>query len=301
MPGATAGIPRMTTTTREITWSWQGHDIAVGLDEVGNGPPVLLLPALSSISTRAEMHPLMARLAPTFRTLALDWPGFGTSARPPLHWTPDALSAFLRQTLQARLGERPHAIVAAGHAAAYVLHHAAVAPHCTDRLVLLAPTWRGPLPTMAGGQRPFFARIRRLIELPVIGPPLYRLNVSTFVVRHMVAGHVYSDPQWLAGERLLAKRRVTQGKGARFGSVGFVTGGLDRMKSRDEFLRLAARAGVPIQVILGEETPKRSLAEMEALGQLPGVQTVRLKRGKLSVYEEFPDEVAAAMLPFLSG
>jgi pimeloyl-ACP methyl ester carboxylesterase len=292
----------MTTAARELTWSWQGRDIAIGRDEAGNGPLVLLLPALSSISTRAEMHPLMARLSPKFRVMALDWPGFGTGARPPLPWTPDALSAFLRQTLQALLGERPHAIVAAGHAAAYMLHHAAVAPHCTDRLVLLAPTWRGPLPTMMSGQRPFFARIRRLIEMPVIGPPLYRLNVSGFVIRRMVAGHVYSDPSWLAGERFRDKRRVTRGKGARFGSVGFVTGGLDRMQSREEFLRVAASAaGIPIQLILGEETPTRSRTEMEALAQLPGVQAVRLKRGKLSVYEEFPEEVAAAMLPFLSG
>jgi pimeloyl-ACP methyl ester carboxylesterase len=291
----------MTIASRELTWSWQGHDIPLGLDEAGTGPLVLLLPALSSISTRAEMHPLMARLAPKFRVLALDWPGFGTAARPALSWTPDALSAFLRQMLQARLGERPHAIVAAGHAAAYVLHHAAVAPYCTERLVLLAPTWRGPLPTMMGGQRPFFARIRRLIELPLIGASVYRLNVSGFVVRRMVAGHVYSDPAWLAGERLRDKRAVTQGKGARFGSVGFVTGGLDRMATREEFLRLAGAARIPILLVLGEETPKRSLAEMEALAQLPGVQTVRLKRGKLSVYEEFPDEVAAAVLPFLSA
>jgi hypothetical protein len=32
----------------------------------GRGPLVFLLPALSSISTRAEMHPLMQRLAAQF-------------------------------------------------------------------------------------------------------------------------------------------------------------------------------------------------------------------------------------------
>jgi hypothetical protein len=40
---------------------------------------------------------------------------------------------------------------------------------------------------------------------------------------------------------------------------------------------------------------------MEALASVPGVETVRLPRGKLSVYEEFPDEVAAALRPFLAG
>jgi pimeloyl-ACP methyl ester carboxylesterase len=288
------------SVTREFRWSWQGQEIPLGLDEAGNGPLVVLLPALSSISTRSEMHPLMARLSPRFRAVALDWPGFGAGARPPLRWTPDALSAFLRHALPA-LGECPRAVVAAGHAATYILYHAARQKGFIDRLVLLAPTWRGPLPTMAGGERGFFAGIRRLIETPLLGPLLYRLNVSSFVVRRMVAGHVYSDPAWLAGERLIDKRKVTKSKGARFASVAFVTGGLDRIASRAEFLALAGSAGVPILLIRGNQTPARSLAEMEALAQLPGVQTARLERGKLSVHEEFPDEVFAAMQPFLAG
>ena len=47
----------------DLRWSWQGHDVTIGLDEAGRGPTVLLLPALSSISTRGEMRPLMERLA----------------------------------------------------------------------------------------------------------------------------------------------------------------------------------------------------------------------------------------------
>jgi pimeloyl-ACP methyl ester carboxylesterase len=285
--------------TRQLRWSWQDRDIVLGLDEAGSGPLLLLLPALSSISTRVEMHPLMERLAPLFRVVALDWPGFGAGPRPDLRWTPDALSAFLRRALAA-LGGRPHGIIAAGHAATYVLHHAAQHAGCTDRIALIAPTWRGPLPTMAGGDRPLFAKIRRLVEAPGLGHLLYRLNVSSFVVRRMVSGHVYSDPAWLHGERLMDKRKVMDAKGARFASVAFVTGGLDRVASRAEFLGLAGRAGVPILLIHGSETPSRSLAEMEALDQLPGVETARLARGKLAVHEEFPDEVVAALRPFLA-
>jgi pimeloyl-ACP methyl ester carboxylesterase len=285
--------------TRELRWSWQDRDIVLGMDEAGSGPLLLLLPALSSISTRAEMHPLMERLAAQFRVVALDWPGFGTAPRPGLRWTPDALSAFLSDAL-AKLGARPHGVVAAGHGAAYVLHHAAQHPGFTDRIVLVAPTWRGPLPTMTGGDRPLFAKIRRIVELPGLGPLLYRLNVSSFVVRRMVSGHVYSDPDWLCGERLMDKRKVMDAKGARFASVAFVTGALDRVASRAEFLGLAGRAGVPILLIHGGETPSRSLGEMAALALVPGVETARLARGKLSVHEEFPDDVVAALRPFLA-
>jgi pimeloyl-ACP methyl ester carboxylesterase len=285
--------------TRELRWSWQDRDIVLGLDEAGSGPLLLLLPALSSISTRAEMHPLMERLAAQFRVVALDWPGFGTAPRPRLRWSPDALSAFLRHAL-AGLGARPYGVIAAGHGATYVLHHAARHPGFTDRIVLVAPTWRGPLPTMTGGDRPLFAKIRRIIELPGLGHLLYRLNVSSFVVRRMVSGHVYSDPAWLRGERLMDKRNVMDAKGARFASVAFVTGALDRVASRTEFLGLADRAGVPILLVYGGDTPRRSLAEMEALTRLPGVETARLAGGKLSVHEEFPDDVVVALRPFLA-
>jgi pimeloyl-ACP methyl ester carboxylesterase len=241
----------------------------------------------------------MDRLTGRFRVVTVDWPGFGTAPRPALAWEPDALSAFLDHLFRS-LPQPPHGVVAAGHAAAYVLHHARQRPGIFDRLVLLAPTWRGPLPTMMGGDRRFFATIRRAVALPVVGPLLYRLNVNRFVVRMMVSGHVYSDAGWLKGARLAEKQKVIDAPGARYASVAFVTGGLDRLHARAAFVELAAETGMPILVVMGGETPRRSRAEMEALGILANVEIVRLPKGKLSIYEEFPDQVAEPLIRFLS-
>ncbi|HMK69963.1 MAG TPA: alpha/beta hydrolase [Xanthobacteraceae bacterium] len=287
-------------TTRDFCWSWQEREIGLGLDEAGQGALVVLLPALSSISSRGEMRPLMERLARDFRVVAVDWPGFGTEPRPPVHWTPDALSAFLQHLFQSIIAEPKPRVVAAGHAATYVLHYAVRHPGALDRIALIAPTWRGPLPTMIGGDRPFFASIRRAVEAPVIGPLLYRINVNDFVVRKMVAGHVYSDPATLSPRLMAEKRKVVAAPRARFASAAFVTGGLDRVASRDEFLALAAGIASPLLLVYGAETPPRSRAEMEALAALPGVHTERLRRGKLSVHEEFPADVYAAVKPFLA-
>jgi len=53
-------------------------------------------------------------------------------------------------------------------------------------------------------------------------------------------------------------------------------------------------------VLYGAETPPKSRAEMEALAGVPGIRTVRLPQGKLSVHEEFPEATADATGPFLS-
>ncbi len=286
--------------TRELHWSWEGQTIPLGLDEAGEGPAALLLPALSSISTRGEMQPLLERLQHGHRVVTVDWPGFGDRRRPKLDYSPVMLQAFL-DWLLTEIVPRPALLVAAGHASAYALDHLARHPGTIGRLVLVAPTWRGPFPTMMGGERPWFARIRAAVDAPVLGPALYALNLSGPVIRKMVVGHVYSDPAWLTPERMAAKRAVTSAAGARHASVRFVTGGLDRVASRDAFLALAEKAAVPTLVVYGAETPPKSRAEMEALAARPGIESVRLPQGKLSLHEEFPDAVAAAITRFAPG
>src|SRR5262252_524222 len=242
--------------TRTLDWNWRGKTIRLGADARGTGPKVLLLPALSSISSRREMQALQERLAPRYSTLAVDWPGFGDAARPQVDWTPDAYAAFLAFLLTSVIAH-PHAIIAAGHAPTYVLKHAASGSEPTARLVLIAPTWRGPLPTMAGGHRPFFDRLCRLVDRPGLGPLIYRLNVNPFMVRRMGAGHVYADTAFLDEERLRQKLAVVSAPGARFASVRFVTGQLDPLASREAFLDVARRAATPILLLYGAETPPR--------------------------------------------
>ncbi|MBL8579574.1 MAG: alpha/beta hydrolase [Mesorhizobium sp.] len=277
---------------------WQAGNVDLGIEEAGTGASVLLLPALSSISSRGEMRPLLDLLAQRFRTTSVDWPGFGDRAKPQADWTPTLLSSFLTWLLSQI--PAPRALVAAGHAAAYAVHHACNDPGSISRLVLIAPTWRGPLPTMMGGQRPWFARIRAAIDNPIVGPLLYRLNVSRPVVGLMAREHVYSDPEWLSGMRLSQKLAVTSAVGARHASARFVTGALDRFANREAFVDDINRLTVPILVIYGAETPRKSLAEMEALAALPNVDSLVLPHGKLALHEEFPAEVAAAVLAFLS-
>ena len=109
--------------------------------------------------------------------------------------------------------------------------------------------------------------------MPGIGSLLYRLNVNSFVVGKMVAGDVYSDSTWLSGERLIEKRQVMDAPGARFASAAFVTGALDRVSSRADFLALAARAAVPIFLIYGGQDAVAVPSRDGCSCAMPGVRT----------------------------
>jgi pimeloyl-ACP methyl ester carboxylesterase len=287
-------------TSEFIDWNYGGKEIRIGLDRLGQGPTVLLLPALSSISTRQEMRPLQDQLAADFTTVAMDWPGFGDQPRPKIAWAPSTYANFLEHVL-AYIAPEPFATIAAGHAASYALAAAASVPGSTGRLCLIAPTWRGPVPTMLGARSTLGEQIAQAGDLPVLGQLLYRLNVNRFMVCVMARGHVYSDPAWLAGERLAQKMKVVGAPGARYASIRFVTGLLDPMPDREAFIATAQRAGGPILVIYGATTPAKSKAEIEALALLPNIRSVALPSGKLAVHEEFSDAVAEQVRSFLGG
>ena len=284
--------------SESFAFAADGARLTVGVERLGNGPPVLMLPAPSSVSTRAELLPLARLLASERELVVPDWPGFGATPAPALRWAPRHFQAFLTAFAAAALAP-PFAILAAGHGAAYALDLAARLPGSVTRIALVAPTWRGPLPTVAGGYRPWQERLRAAVEAPVVGEALYRLNVSRPVLARMMKGHVLGDPDHLTPELLTQKSTVTRRPAARFATAAFVTGGLDLARSRAEFLGLAERAAVPILALWGPQTPRRSGAEMAALADLNGVRCAGLPAGALGVHEEYAADVATLVRPFL--
>ena len=213
-------------------------------------------------------------------------------------WRPEIYKSFLSH-LFTRVAPNPSGIIAAGHAAGYVLKHFASHKDAAERLVLLSPTWRGPLPTMMGGDRAIFSKIARAFDPPVVGAMLYGLNVNRVVVGMMARGHVYADPAWLSGRRLEEKLAITRPPGARHASARFVSGRLDPFRCREEQEKAARGVAIPMLNVFSKNAPTKSRAEMEALALLPNVRTVRLPEGKLSFYEEFPEKTADVIHAFL--
>lgn len=242
------------------------------------------------------MRGLADRLASEFQVIALDWLGFGDSARPAIAYQPDVyhqlLQAFVRDVC-----DRPLAVIAAGHAAGYVLQAGAIDVPWS-RMVLVAPTWRGPLPTMMGKQQPWFTTIRQTVGTPVLGQTLYKLNTLPSFLRFMYRQHVYTNAVTLTPDFTEQKYQITQQPGARFAPAAFVTGGLDPAATREDFLKSLQTLGIPLMVVIGEQSPLSSKAEMEFLAALPNVWSERLP-SSLGLHEEYAAEVAELVLPFL--
>jgi pimeloyl-ACP methyl ester carboxylesterase len=292
------------TEANTFAWGWRGAAIPVAYEMWGpaDAEAILLVPALSTVSTRDELRALAHHLG-SRRCIITDWPGFGNTARPPLDYDRALCRGFLEALvahLQSELERPSFPVVACGHAAGYAIDLEARQPGTFTHIALIAPTWRGPLPTMMSGRKPIQGGIRRLIHAPAVGELLYRLNVSRPVVRMMYRRHVFADPTFLSDDLLADRMGLTRQPGARFASACFVTGALDPFDDRASFLAAARRVQGPMLMLYGPGTPPKSRAEMEALGDLPGIDSRLLDRGALGMAEELAGEIAPLIEGFLS-
>ena len=186
-------------------------------------------------------------------------------------------------------------MVAAGHSASVALALATEWSGLWQELVLVAPTWRGPLPTMTGLPQQQFNWLRSLVAAPWIGPALYRLNTSRPVLRLMLRRHVWVAPALLTPARIREQQLLARRPGARFASVAFVSGGLDPVGDRTWWLQQARLLKCPLQVVLAAEAPPRSKKEMEVLAWEAADQ-LSVIPGRLGLHQEFGALLARQLL-----
>jgi pimeloyl-ACP methyl ester carboxylesterase len=271
--------------------------MTVVYEVLGTGKPILLLPALSTVSSRAEMRGLAEHLAHQYQVYAIDWVGFGDSSHPAIEYTPALMETCLRSFVQTVFSE-PVVVVAAGHAAGYVMELAQRQPIPWQWVVLVCPTWRGPLPTFMGDHRWAYRLLQRLIQLPILGQALYTLNTRPGFLKWMMQRHVFVEPERITPDLLRQKWGMTQQPNSRFASAAFVTGALDRVKDSEQWFNWFQPLPLPVMIVIGEEMPPRSRQEVEILAHFTGVQVHRMP-GSLGLHEEYPAQLAEGILPFL--
>ncbi len=281
----------------EHDWTWKGKPVTLVYEVYGKGKPILLLPAPSTVSSRSEMRELATLLCHKYQVFVLDWVGFGDSSRPAIAYTPAVFEACLRDFVQKRFKE-PIVVVAAGHSAGYVVELAHKNKSLWSWAVLVAPTWRGPLPTAMGENRRVYKLLQSLVNLPILGQFLYFLNTTSGFLKTMYCRHVFTDTSKVTKDFMRYKQKIARRRGGRFASAAFVTGSLDAVKNQEAWLSLFQPIPIPVMMAIGEQTPPKSRQEMEVVAHFSAVQVHRMP-GSLGMHEEFPEELAAGILPFL--
>ncbi|KAL2321988.1 hypothetical protein Fmac_026367 [Flemingia macrophylla] len=316
-------------------WQWKFKDNVINIyyEEHAKESPepsqnILMMPTISDVSTVEEWRLVAGDIAQrngnvNWRATIVDWPGLGYSDRPKMDYNADVLENFLVDFINSPNGpmkqsatvflaniirvklENDLIIFGGGHAASIVVRAAKKGLVNPKAIAAVAPTWAGPLPIVFGRDSSMETRyglLRGTLKAPAVGWMMYNMLVSNEnAIQSQYKSHVYANPDNVTPEIVESRYALTKRKGARYLPAAFLTGELDPVTSREEFLELfAAMEGkTPVLVVSAKGSPKRSKAEMEALRGAKGVSKFVEVPGALLPQEEYPALVAEELYQFL--
>jgi len=249
-------------------------------------------------SSRKELRGLSGHLNASFKTVACDWPGFGDASRHKVNYTPSLFMAFVMAFVEQVLQKEEIDVVACGHASGFALKLAKEHPKLWCHMALIAPTYKAPAKAM-GMSAVSAAMLRGAFRTPVLGDLMYGRVTQPSFLKQQYERHVFKDKSIITDEFIQEKYEVVNKSGGQFGPSSFFTGVLDVIQTREEFIELVKAVTCPVKVVYGDNMPPKSLAEMEALAEIPDLDITHFA-GSLGLAEECPKKVSEAIIPFFS-
>ena len=263
----------------------RGGDIS--LTEAGSGDPVLLIHGLGA--TKASFLPTLAALAPHYRAIAVDLPGFGDSDKPLLScYDPSFFARSMVDLLDALELERV-SVVGNSMGGRVALEVGLSAPERTHRLVLLTPSlaWLRARP---------WAPFLRLV-LPHLGviQPAPRQVVEP-IVRRVVPG---GQQAWAAAgiDEFLRSYLTPRGRAAFYAAARNIY--LEEPHGPNGFWTRLPELEAPSLFVWGKHDPVVPIGfERHVREALPQSKHLELPCGHVPQLER-PRETHEAMLRFL--
>ncbi|GER27140.1 alpha/beta-Hydrolases superfamily protein [Striga asiatica] len=315
--------------SKPSSWQWKfgGNSVDIHferLEKDGGGAAarprkdILLVPTISDVSTVEEWRVVAEEIvgresAINWSATIVDWPGLGYSGRPKLDYNADVMERFLVDFVNAPdspissfIADNEYVVFGGGHGATIAVRATKNGFLTPKAIAAVAPTWAGPLPIVFGKDSNMETRyglLRGTLRAPALGWMMYNVLVSNEkAIQSQYKSHVYADPENVTRDIIESRYELTKRKGARYVPAAFLTGLLDPVSSREEFLELFSGLQgkhVPILVMSTSSAPKRSKAEMEALRGAKGVSKFVEVKGALLPQEEYPKVVAEELYRFL--
>ncbi|XP_077250035.1 alpha/beta-Hydrolases superfamily protein [Tasmannia lanceolata] len=312
--------PSIPSKTGSWEWRFQDNSVKVYYEEhEGDSPKpqknILMIPTISDVSTVEEWRLVakdivMQQGKVNCRATIVDWPGLGYSDRPSINYNADVMEKFLVDFINASNSPLSCAgnelvVFGGGHAATIAFRAAKKGLVKPSAIAAVAPTWAGPLPIVFGRNSDMESRyglLRGTLRAPALGWMMYNVLVSNEkAIQSQYKSHVYANPDNVTPAIVESRYALTKRKGARYVPAAFLTGLLDPVTSREDFLDLFASMDgkIPVLVVSTKSAPKRSKAEMDALNGVKGVTKFVEVPGALLPQEEYPSIVAEELYKFL--
>ncbi|EYU24376.1 hypothetical protein ABFS82_04G157800 [Erythranthe guttata] len=313
--------------TNPSSWKWkfEGNSVNIHFERLESDggaadrprKNILMVPTISDVSTVEEWRLVAEEIVGknggvNWSATIVDWPGLGYSDRPKLDYNADVMERFLvdfvssaDSPISSFVTDEEYVVFGGGHAATIAARATKKGFLKPKAIAAVAPTWAGPLPIVFGRDSSMETRyglLRGTMRAPAVGWMMYNFLVSNEkAIRSQYKSHVYADPENVTPSIIESRYALTKQKGARYVPAAFLTGLLDPVNSREEFLEIfAGLDGVtPVLVMSAFGAPKRSKAEMEALRGAKGVREFVEVPGALLPQEEYPKVVAEELYRFL--
>ena len=267
---------------------WRGHRIAY--TRHGAGSPVLLVHGFYPGASSNEWRHTVGSLAERHTVFAMDWLGFGRSARPALRYTPALYQALLADVITT-LGRGPVSVIASGLSAATAVVLAARDPRHFAALALVAPSG-----VVQGRDRSTTgeAATQLLLGTPVVGTAMYNLLTSDASMRDFLED-AYANDRLVTPELVEAYVQNARQAGGKH-AVAALVGGRLNVDVRGALRRVRH----PMLLVWGDQARLNSVQHAHAFRVLkPEMAWVLISGAGDLPHDEQPERTNDALHRFL--
>jgi len=294
---ATSGGPQLYSEARHgIDRFVQAQGYRLHYVEVGDGPPVVLIPG--AFTTYRAWDGMLPALSAHHRVLSIDYVGVGDSDQPQtgFGYTVEEQADVMAEAIAA-LGVAGTRVVGASYGGAVALNLAARYPELVSQVVcieggaLIAPEVLN------------YSRLGRLIEWPVLGDIIWGFMKSGLfdgIAARSVMGRAWADLTPDARRevtRVFSGNLMTVSRAAWMGIYRAIT-------TRIDFVEALQRTRVPVLYLYGEESRYRAVAEVNArqfLERHPNINVVAFRHGIHDLHLQYPGDVSQLVLGFFGA
>lgn len=269
-------------------YAWQRGEVA--FQQLGEGPPILLLHSFGPGHDSTEWRRAAEALAKEHRVFAVDLLGWGRSEKPGLTYDGEIYIELVRDFLEDVVRD-PALVAAAGLSAAYSVQIAVDRPDLVRSLALISP-----LGLDLHGEEPDLkdALLHRFLRMPVLGTSALNVFTSRAGINSHLRNDVYAAPERVDAALVEHHYRASHELGASAALAAYLAGYLNHSVAE-----VLPRLGQPVWIGWGRQARSPAVDRAEHwLKHLPGARLEVFAGAGSLPHAEAPIEFSRALIAF---